>query len=79
MDATERWNRNDKPSRGRTTTHKTQTNRYPLHCGLCGELYYLDETAFRSVHSALERDPSDVPFYCEACEQDWSEGAYAYG
>ncbi len=80
MEASERWNTKARQAEhGMPTTYKTQTNRYPLHCGLCGELYYLDETALRSIHSALERDPANIPFYCEACEQDWSEEAYGHG
>jgi hypothetical protein len=62
---------------GKPTLHRTEVNRYPLNCGICRELYFVDEGILRRVHSALEGDPSEMPFSCEACEEHYAEAAYA--
>lgn len=59
------------------TKFRTERNRHRLHCTQCGELYYVDETTLRKVTSSLEWDPSEVSFYCNDCEEEYQEEAYA--
>ena len=78
MNLTERMDIHGKHSKlGKPTLHRTEVNRYPLNCGICRELYFVDEGILRRVHSALEGDPSEMPFSCEPCEEQYAEAAYA--
>jgi hypothetical protein len=58
---------------GRPTLHQTEGNRYPLNCGICRELFFVDEHILRRVYLALERDQSGMTFSCEACEEQYAE------
>jgi len=55
------------------TKQPTQANRYGLRCGDCGDLYYVDDGTMRRVRSAHEGDPSEVPFRCDNCEEEYAE------
>lgn len=58
---------------GRPTLHQTEGNRYPLNCGICGELVFVDEHILRRVYLALEGDQSGITFSCEPCEEQYAE------
>jgi hypothetical protein len=54
---------------GTPTSYRTEIYRYPLYCGICQDLYYVDERILRQVYSALEADQSEIPFSCGPCEK----------
>ena len=58
---------------GRPTLHQTEGNRYPLNCGICRALFFVDEHILRRVYLALEGDQSGMTFSCEACEEQNAE------
>ena len=62
---------------GKPTRHQTETNRYPLNCGICRDLFYVDEQILRRTYSALRSDQSEVPFSCDSCEEQYAEASYA--
>lgn len=62
----------------RPTRYPTEKNRFQLHCGLCGELYYVNELTAQRAKSAIQRDPSETPFYCERCEEEYSEDEHGH-
>lgn len=53
-------------------------NLHALHCRECGDLYYVDEQTIRRFHAALEGDPSENPFCCARCEEEYEEEAYGH-
>ena len=55
------------------TKRITATNQYGAHCADCGDLYYVDEAIMRKVRAAREGDPSEVPFRCTDCEDEYAE------
>jgi hypothetical protein len=76
MNLTERMDvRRRHRRRGKPTLHRTEVNRYPINCETCRELYFVDDGILRRVHSALEGDPSEMPFTCEPCEEQYAEAA----
>jgi hypothetical protein len=58
------------------TKHRTNENHYSLRCEMCRELYYVDKHIIRRAYSALEGDPSNIPFSCEKCEIEFAEASY---
>ncbi len=46
-----------------------------IRCGVCEDLYYVDETTYNRVKRALEFDPTDNPFSCDDCEEEYDEEA----
>ena len=62
---------------GRPTLHQTEGNRYPLNCGICRELFFVDEHILRRVYLALEGDQSGMTFSCEACGEQQYAGQLA--
>jgi hypothetical protein len=57
------------------TKFKTERNKYELRCGVCNELFYVDESIYNRVRVALEFDPSDNSFCCDDCEEAYAEEA----
>jgi hypothetical protein len=55
------------------TKYVTARNHYGLHCVDCGELYYVDEAIMHRVKSAHEGDPTEIPFRCSDCEEEYAE------
>lgn len=53
----------------------TEWNKYGINCEVCGGLFYVNETTYDRVRSALEFDPTDTPFRCDDCEQAAGEEA----
>ena len=60
------------------TRFKTERNQHRLRCTQCGEIYFVDEWTLRKVTSSLEGDPSEISFYCNDCEEEFQEEAYAH-
>jgi hypothetical protein len=60
------------------TRYRTEKNNHALHCRECGDLYHVDEKTIRRVLSALEGDPSENPFCCPRCEEEYEEEAYRH-
>lgn len=56
-----------------STKFETERNRHPLHCGMCGGIYYVGEDIYRRVLSAQEGDLSENPFYCDDCKEEYME------
>jgi hypothetical protein len=63
---------------GRPTLHQTEGNRYPLNCGICGELYFVDEHTLRRIYFAFVGDESGLTISCEPCEKQDAEPAGAH-
>jgi len=57
------------------TKFKTDVNSHRMLCGVCDGLFYVDETTYNRVRSAIEFDPADNPFRCSDCEQNYDEEA----
>lgn len=57
------------------TKFKTEQNKYEMRCGVCDELFYVDETTCDRVRRAIEFDPTDNPFRCDDCEEEYGEAA----
>ena len=60
---------------GRPTLHQTEGNRYPLNCGICRELFFVDEQTLRRIYFAFVGDESGSTISCERCEKQDSEPA----
>jgi hypothetical protein len=54
---------------GTPTSYRTEINRYPLYCGICHDLFYVDERIVRQVYAALEDEQSEIPFSCVQCQE----------
>jgi hypothetical protein len=59
------------------TEFPTEGNKYGINCEGCGGLFYVDEATYSGICSAVEFDPSDIPFRCDDClQEDEEEGVY---
>lgn len=67
----------DEPRSGVETPTKfeTERNKYEMRCGVCDGLFYVDEMTYNRVRSAIDFDPTDNPFRCDDCEQEYDEEA----
>ena len=66
----------DQPRASRVAT---PVYRHPLHCGACGDLFYVDDRTLQRVERAVRYDPSDAPFTCDACEEAYFEEGQSRG
>lgn len=57
------------------TSYKTPVNSFEVRCGMCGDLYYVDEATFGGIRTAVEAG-LDNPFMCADCEEESDELAY---
>jgi hypothetical protein len=57
------------------TKFPTERNKYEMRCGVCDGLFYINEAIYEQVRSAMEFDPTDNPFRCNDCEQEYDEEA----
>ncbi|MFY9611489.1 MAG: hypothetical protein WAU45_23115 [Blastocatellia bacterium] len=57
------------------TKFKTELNKHELRCGVCNDLFYVDDSTYNRVRVALDFDPTNNPFSCEDCEQEYAEEA----
>jgi hypothetical protein len=62
------------PTRTRTPEHQ-----HSLWCGVCHEVFYVDQSVYREFMRAVEYEPSDNPFVCERCLEAEAEEEYARG
>ena len=58
----------------KVTERPTAGTPFEVHCGVCNAPLFVDEVTFQHIDRALELDPSDSPFCCEACEAEYDEG-----
>ena len=68
------WKRYRRTSRLRQSS-PTERNKYEMRCGVCDGLFYINEAIYQQVRSAMEFDPTDNPFRCNDCEQEYDEEA----
>ncbi|HLA11027.1 MAG TPA: hypothetical protein VJ023_10585 [Pyrinomonadaceae bacterium] len=54
------------------TRFKKGPNQSELVCGVCHEIYYVDEVTFRQAMLAME-EGIDNPFCCDECEGEYEE------
>lgn len=54
------------------TRFKKGPNQLELVCGICNDVYYVDEPTFQQAMSAME-EGIDNPFCCEDCEAEYEE------
>jgi hypothetical protein len=57
------------------TTNRTGVNKFELSCGMCGDLYFVDQSTADRVRAAI-RQGLDNPFRCGECEEEYDEMAY---
>ena len=57
------------------TKEKLGLNQFGIRCGMCGDLYYVDEATKARIAAADETGP-DNPFQCEDCETEYDDLAY---
>jgi hypothetical protein len=43
------------------TEFPTEWNKHGINCEACGGLFYVDDTTYNRLRSAIEFDPSDNP------------------
>ena len=57
------------------TKFATEWNKYGIPCGVCAELFYVDETTYNHVRSAMDFDPTNNSFCCDDCKTQYDEEA----
>jgi hypothetical protein len=57
------------------TEFPTEWNKYGINCEVCGGLFYVDETTYNGIRAAIEFDPTDIPFRCDDCREEYEEEA----
>lgn len=57
------------------TSYKTHADSVEVRCGMCGEVFYVDEATARSIAVAVETG-LDNPFMCKDCQDEYDELAY---
>ena len=57
------------------TKEKLGLNQFGIRCGMCGDLYYVDEATKARIAAAVETG-LDNPFRCEDCETEYDDLAY---
>jgi hypothetical protein len=57
------------------TKFQTKLNKHEMRCGVCDELFYVDESIYDRVRRAVEFDPTDNPFRCDDCEEEYEQDA----
>ncbi len=58
-----------------TNERELGLNQFGIRCGMCGDLYYVDEATKARIAAADETGP-DNPFQCEDCETEYDDLAY---
>ena len=73
------WNRESLDTNDRLADHdrptklRTEQNTHELHCRSCGDTWFVDDATADRVRIALEYDPTENPFACERCEEEYAE------
>jgi translation initiation factor 2 gamma subunit (eIF-2gamma) len=58
-----------------STAFKTERNQHEVRCGMCGNIFYVDEGVYAFAKEGMETG-LDNPFKCETCEQEYDELSY---
>jgi hypothetical protein len=58
---------------GNPTAFKTEFNKYEVRCGVCDDLFYVDQATYGRVLAAIEFDPTDNPLRCNDCLEEYEE------
>jgi len=56
------------------TRYITQLNKNEVYCGMCGDVYFLDDVQFKTVNRVIE-NTLENPFLCQECEFERDEDA----
>ncbi|MDH3494295.1 MAG: hypothetical protein OEM82_12145 [Acidobacteriota bacterium] len=56
------------------TRYRTSANKNEVHCGMCGDTYFLDDVSYKHVTRVIEVTLEN-PFLCEGCELENEESA----
>ena len=59
------------------TRFKTPVNQHALYCSECGDLFYVNDHAFRRFRLAIETSDEN-PFRCDECEDDLNDDERAH-
>lgn len=59
------------------TNYRTQRNQHEIYCGMCGELYYVDDIFFDRLTRKIA-ETSDNPFICEECLTEYNELSHGH-
>jgi hypothetical protein len=57
------------------TSYETPVNRFGVRCGMCGDLYYVNEATLAGIDTAVAAG-LDNPFMCDDCREETDELAY---
>ena len=57
------------------TNYQTGDNQNELYCGMCGEIYFVDDFVFENVNKVIE-ETLENPFVCQDCLDEYEELAY---
>ena len=57
------------------TSYETPANRFEVRCGMCGDLYYVNEAVLAAIDTAVAAG-LDNPFMCDDCQEESDELAY---
>jgi hypothetical protein len=57
------------------TRFKTEVNSHRMLCGICDGVFFVNQATYDRVRSAKEFDPTDNPFRCDDCEEQYDEDA----
>ena len=51
----------------------TTAGAHEVHCGVCDGVFTVDDATYEKIQRAVEFDPTDNPFVCDACEERYGE------
>ena len=50
-------------------SRETAAGAHEVHCNVCDGVFMVDDATYEKIARALQFDPTDNPFVCEACEE----------
>ena len=57
------------------TRYRTSLNKNEVYCGMCGDIFFLDDVKFKGYRHVVEKTLEN-PFLCEECDFQNEEKAY---
>lgn len=57
------------------TAYKTERNTHKVYCGVCGEMFFIDDVLFDEMNKMIERILEN-PFLCEGCIEEYDDLAH---
>ncbi len=54
------------------TNYKTERNQNEIYCGVCGEMFFVDDISFEEISKTVE-ETLENPFICEDCRQEYEQ------